>query len=378
MSDLLSGAAEAQAFAEFVGGPLASIIDLQHRGVLESGGTVGAWLRGYTGHLREQASGRAGTLAAARAALDNERREEVEARTALKLGQLLAVGAIGEALARTCRQIAGVLDGLVPRIKMQWPSVAAAALQAIEARIAQQRNRLAATEPDALLRDVLTVLQAGDAVLHQSVRRAVSHGLDAIAAPEPMRASQWADAHFYLSGESSYIEGAWQTWPFQRAMLDCMGHDDIKSVTIKKSARVGYSKMMLACVGYLAQHKRRNLVVYQPTEEDADDWVKTELDTMLRDVPIMAKVFPAFLRRSKDNTLKTKRFLGSTAFVRGGKAAKNYRRLTVDAVLLDELDGFDRDIEKEGSPTRLSAKRLEGALFPKHIKGRRPSSRATA
>jgi phage terminase large subunit GpA-like protein len=93
---------------------------------------------------------------------------------------------------------------------------------------------------------------------------------------------------------------------------------------------------------------------------------------MLRDVPIMAKVFPTYARRSKENTLKQKSFLGSKMHIRGGKAAKNYRRLTVDVVCLDELDGFDRDIEKEGSPTKLSAKRLEGALFPKHIMGSTP------
>ncbi len=208
--------------------------------------------------------------------------------------------------------------------------------------------------------------------LRAEVEDAIRRGLDAVAVPEPMRASEWADKHFYLSAESSYVEGSWRTWPFQRAILDCMGHDDIRSVTFRKSARVGYTKMLLACVGYFAEHKRRNQVVYQPTDDDADDWVKTELDTMLRDVKIMAKVLPQFARRAKENTLRQKTFLGSKLHMRGGKAGKNYRRLTADVVILDELDGFDRDIEKEGSPTKLSAKRLEGALFPKHIKGSTP------
>lgn len=222
--------------------------------------------------------------------------------------------------------------------------------------------------------ELAALLQASPE-LRDEFEAAVRRGLSAIAAPPPMRASQWADRHFYLSKESSYTEGAWRTWPFQRAILDCMGHDDIVSVTMRKPARVGYSKMLLAALGYFTQHKRRNAVVYQPTDDDAEDWVKTELDTMLRDVPIMATVFPAFMRRSKENTLRTKTFLGSKTHVRGGKAAKNYRRLTADVVFLDELDGFDRDIEKEGSPTKLSFKRLEGAIFPKHIKGSTPKLR---
>ncbi|MBN8511069.1 MAG: hypothetical protein J0L57_20970 [Burkholderiales bacterium] len=96
--------AQAPAFAELVAAPEADIAALERAGVLVPGATVGAWLLAYCAHLREQASGRAGSLAAARAALDNERREEVEARMAIKAGALLPVGGIGEALARACRQ----------------------------------------------------------------------------------------------------------------------------------------------------------------------------------------------------------------------------------------------------------------------------------
>jgi phage terminase large subunit GpA-like protein len=58
--------------------------------------------------------------------------------------------------------------------------------------------------------------------------------------------------------------------------------------------------------------------------------------------------------------------------LRGGKAAKNYRRITVDCVYYDETDGFDRDIEKEGSAFRLGDKRIEGATFPKSVAGSTP------
>lgn len=221
----------------------------------------------------------------------------------------------------------------------------------------------------------LATSQDAAAIARHAIAQAARSALRALQVPLPIRASEWADRHFYLSAESSYTQDRWQCWPFQRAILDCMGNDGIPKVVFRKSARVGYSKMMLACVGYYAQHRRRNQVVYQPTDFDAKDWVKTELDTMLRDVRVMRDVFPASLQRSKENTLEAKTFLGSRMHVRGGKAAKNFRRLTVDVVYLDELDGFDRDIEKEGSPTKLSLKRLEGATFPKHISGSTPKLR---
>ncbi|QDQ29268.1 phage terminase large subunit family protein [Chitinimonas arctica] len=187
-----------------------------------------------------------------------------------------------------------------------------------------------------------------------------------------MSLEAWAAKHFYLSAESSYVEQEWRAWPFQRAIMAVMSNDDIREVDLKKSARVGYTKIILAKLAYNAHHKRRNQALWQPTDEDRDEFVKTELDPMLRDVAVMKDVFPAYMARHKDNTLQAKKFLGSMLHLRGGKAAKNYRRISVDDAILDEVDGFDADVEKEGDPFTLAAKRVEGATFPKIIIGSTP------
>jgi len=204
------------------------------------------------------------------------------------------------------------------------------------------------------------------------INAALRRGLRPLEAPTPMRLSAWMAEHFYLSEESSYEQGRWEAYPYQVAIADCIGHDEITHVTWRKSARTGYTKIFLAAIGYFAEHKRRNQAVYQPTDEDRDDFVTTELEPMLRDVKVMRRVFPKFNRKSKDNTIKKKRFLGCQLHLRGGKAAKNYRRITVDCVYYDETDGFDRDIEKEGSAFRLGDKRIEGATFPKSVAGSTP------
>lgn len=203
---------------------------------------------------------------------------------------------------------------------------------------------------------------------------AVATGLDALRVEEPMRLSEWADRHFYLSSESSYTEARWRCYPFQRAIMDCIGHDDIVEVDLMKSARVGYTKMVLAAIGYYASHKKRNQALWQPSDSDRDEFVKTELDTMLRDVPAMSRIFPSFLHRHRDNTLRAKKFLTGMLHLRGGTAAKNFRRISVDTCYLDELDAFDLDIEGEGAPFQLAKKRLEGAVFPKIVAGTTPKT----
>lgn len=206
----------------------------------------------------------------------------------------------------------------------------------------------------------------------------LSRGLRAFEVPEPITLAAWAEKHFYLSKDASYTEQAWRSWPFQRALLACMGNDVIQEVTFKKSARVGYSKMLLAAIGYFAAHKRRKQAVWQPTDGDRDEFVKTEIDPMMRDVAIMREVMPKFAARHKDNTLSLKKFIGSTLYLRSAKAAKNFRRITIDVAALDELDSFDADVEKEGDPVTLAVKRVEGATFPKLITGSTPKLRATS
>ena len=207
---------------------------------------------------------------------------------------------------------------------------------------------------------------------------ALRRGLSAFCVPEPVTLEEWAREHFYLSAESSYVEQRWSPWWFQCAIMACVSNDDISEVIWRKPARVGATKIILASILYNAQHKRRNQALWQPTDDDRDEFVKTELEPALRDVPVMQSVFPAFLRRDKDNTLQAKKFLGSILHLKGGKAAKNYRRISIDTGYLDEYDAFDSNIEKEGDPGTLAAKRVEGATFGKMVLPARRSSRVSA
>lgn len=206
----------------------------------------------------------------------------------------------------------------------------------------------------------------------QAIRAALHQGMRALRVEPPLALSEWAARHYYLSAESSQKAERWAPWPFQTAIMDAMSNDAIEEVDVMKSARVGYTKMLLACLAYDAHHRRRNQALWQPTDDDATSFVKTELEPMLRDVTCMRDVFPTFLARHKDNTLQIKRFLGSVLHVLGGKAAKNYRRITIASAKLDEIDGFDQQIERSADPFTLAWKRLEGATFKKAIVGTTP------
>ncbi|GDC30892.1 phage terminase large subunit [Escherichia coli] len=98
---------------------------------------------------------------------------------------------------------------------------------------------------------------------------AIATGLLSLIIPVPLTTVQWANKHYYLPKESSYTPGRWETLPFQVGIMNCMGNDLIRTVNLIKSARVGYTKMLLGVEAYFIEHKSRNSLLFQPTDSAA-------------------------------------------------------------------------------------------------------------
>jgi phage terminase large subunit GpA-like protein len=152
-----------------------------------------------------------------------------------------------------------------------------------------------------------------------------------------------------------------------------MTSDDIEEINLQKSRRVGYTKCLLASTAYFIEQKSRNVAIWQPTDGDAKDFVTDEVEPILRDVPSLgAKLKCKVGHKSKWNTVDKKVFHGATLDIKGGKSARNFRRMTKDVAIYDELSAFDSDIDGEGSATELGDGRLDQAPFPKSIRGSTP------
>jgi terminase, large subunit len=208
---------------------------------------------------------------------------------------------------------------------------------------------------------------------HQTVSAvgaAVRTGLASLRAEVPMRLSEWAREHFKLAGESSHQKGSWIAWSFQVGILDFFSDDRIEEVAVMKSKRVGYTKMITAFVSYNIAHRRRKQALWQPTDDDRDSYVKSEIDPVLDQVKAVR--LARKLGKGHEDTIKLKSFRDSVLHLLGGKAARAYRRITVAVSILDEWDAFDQLVEKAGDPGGLAKGRLEGAPYPKFIGGTTP------
>lgn len=189
--------------------------------------------------------------------------------------------------------------------------------------------------------------------------------------PARLRLSEWADQHFYLSAESSADPGPWHTLPYQREPMDCMTDPRVVSIAIMKSARIGYTKMLGAGIGYYIHHDPCALLLIQPTLTDAKGYSKEEIAPMLRDCAVLAEKFPPEVERA--NTLLHKRFAGGILQIVGARSAASFRRVSRRVIFGDEVDAYPPSAGQEGDPITLATKRSEYFWNRKLVWGSTPT-----
>lgn len=202
------------------------------------------------------------------------------------------------------------------------------------------------------------------AIYQKNLNGLIKRALKFLEVPERPPLSDWADENFYLSPESSGEQGMWKCLPYQIEILNEMGNDTTRKVVMKKSARTGYTKMIMILTAYYIKVLQRSMFIAQPKDGDATDFSKDEITPMIRDV----RCLKGLVKTSRlDSTHLKKPFVGGVLDIIGVHSAKNLRRLTKDLGIFDEIDAYG--LTEEGCPIGLGEKRMMASSFPKYIYG---------
>ena len=198
---------------------------------------------------------------------------------------------------------------------------------------------------------------------YASVEGIIASAMPAWKPPPRLSLSEWADRYFYLSAESSAEPGRWKTLSYQRAIMDAFTDPAVRQVSVMKSARVGWTKIVNALVGYSIHQDPCPILVVQPTVDDAKGYSKEEIAPMLRDCPVLATIVyeEAEENGPKDsgNTILHKKFPGGVLSFVGANSGAGFRRVSRKRVLFDEVDGYPPSAGSDGDPVALGIKRTE-------------------
>ncbi len=189
-----------------------------------------------------------------------------------------------------------------------------------------------------------------------------------------MTLSQWADTYAYLSPESSAEAGKWRSLPYQAGIMDAITDPCVERITIMKSARVGYTKIINHTIGYHVHQDPAPILVVQPTIEDAEGYSKDEIAPMLRDTPCLAGLVADARTRYSNNTILKKSFPGGTLIMVGANSPRGFRRISARVVLFDETDGYPPGgAGAEGDQIMLGIRRTEYFWNRKIVLGSTPT-----
>lgn len=193
--------------------------------------------------------------------------------------------------------------------------------------------------------------------------------------PPKLTLSEWAERYAVLSRETSAQTGRFRAFGYQRGMLDAVTDPSVEKISVMKSARVGYTKLMDHAVGYFIHQDPSPVLVVQPRVEDAESYSKTEIAPMLRDTPVLAAIAGDQKAKNSDQTILAKTFRnGSSLTLVGANSPAGFRRITSRVVMFDEVDAYPVDgAGNEGDQIALGTKRSETFWNRKIVLGSTPT-----
>lgn len=195
--------------------------------------------------------------------------------------------------------------------------------------------------------------------------------------PPKLSLSAWAERYFFLSAESSAEPGPWHTIPYQREIMDCFTDPAVEKISVMKSARVGYTKILNAVIGYFIHYEPSSVLLVQPTVDDARGYSKEELAPMIRDCPVLTAIVhddPDAESGPKEssNTTLHKIYPGGFLSLVGANSGAGFRRKSSRVVAFDEVDAYPPSAGSDGDQIELGSKRTQAFWNRKIAAGSTP------
>lgn len=189
----------------------------------------------------------------------------------------------------------------------------------------------------------------------------------ALAPPERLTVSEWADRHRTLTSKSSSEPGPWRTSrvPYVREIQDLLGWEsDVETVVWMKGSQVAGTETLLNWAGYTIDVDPWPMMIVEPSERPlAEKLAKQRLAPMIEACPTLREKVAPHRSRDSGNTTFIKEFPGGILMLTGANSASGLRMAPVAKLGLDEIDEYPPDVDGQGDPLELAKARTR--RFPR-------------
>ncbi|WP_288943961.1 terminase gpA endonuclease subunit [uncultured Roseovarius sp.] len=200
--------------------------------------------------------------------------------------------------------------------------------------------------------------------------------LGALRPPEKLPLSEWVEGNVRLPSSIAATPGAIRLWPYQRAIADSIGDPAVERVSVLKSARIGYTQLLVAALGHYAINDPGPVLVVLPADADCRHLMTGAIEPTFGESPALRNALLA--DTSGRDTMLSRFFPGGSLAIVSANAPRNLRARTARVLFLDEVDGFEVDARGEGDPVALAEKRTLSYGNRKIVLGSTPVDEETS
>jgi phage terminase large subunit GpA-like protein len=192
-------------------------------------------------------------------------------------------------------------------------------------------------------------------MLADPVKGALRRAFANFRPPPKLDLATWMETHMRLPAGASAMPGRVRLHPWQRGIADAMSDPTIERVTVQKSARVGYSTLLIGLIGSHVDNEPAPVLCVLPTESDARSFVVDQVEPVFEATPQLRGKLGAEADESGRNTLLHRRYPGGSVKVVAAKSPRNLRAHTARVLIVDEASAMEAG--SEGDPISLAIRR---------------------
>ncbi|MCL2593478.1 MAG: phage terminase large subunit family protein, partial [Defluviitaleaceae bacterium] len=143
--------------------------------------------------------------------------------------------------------------------------------------------------------------------------------------PPKLTISEWADKYRVLSSEESASPGQWHNdfVPYMVEPMNAISDPFIKEVVLMCAAQTAKTNVMMNTIGYYMDSDPCPIMLVEPTIEVGESISREKIAPMLRDTPVLRKLFPDDKAKTTGNTIKEKSFPGGFLVIAGANSASS-------------------------------------------------------
>ena len=191
------------------------------------------------------------------------------------------------------------------------------------------------------------------------LNRAIRDSVAAMAPPDDLTVTEWAEKCRRLSREASAEPGPWRTerTPYLREPMDAFTDPRVHRIVMVAASQVGKSELLNNIIGYIIDQDPGSILFIHPTTIDAKEYSKLRIAPMVRDCPTLNKKVADPKSRDSGNTILQKSYPGGILTMCGSTEAHALASKPIRYVLGDERDRWATSAGTEGDPWALAMAR---------------------